>query len=269
MLSFNLSEQENIRLATGLSEMLSGPILIELNDELEHWFNDPSMQSWIKCFAKCGILFNDQVVVYGDVIKELGFKQNEFTTLHCAKLLCLLKLHQVLILPESPMPVEQFQRGFSLLLRSSDNSERILCCRSLSFFNDLPLFVQFARECARSNVVSIFDSVALNNRYAYDTFDEVGWNQLVLKAVFLERPLHQIYGLKSRMNNDLVKTLLDYTRERWLANRLVPKDIVLCFQGFVDAASFESFGHFIANKQNDAVLSQYHDMMKTLTTATE
>jgi hypothetical protein len=78
-----------------------------------------------------------------------------------------------------------------------------------------------AAEGLRSNAVDIFDAIALNNPYPADFLQEAAWNQLVLKAVFLERPLHLIDGLDRRANPKLAQMLVDYACERWAAGRHV------------------------------------------------
>ena len=77
-------------------------------------------------------------------------------------------------------------------------------------------------------MVPVFLAVAHHNSFPTEFFDEEGWNQLVLKAIFVACPLDPIVGLDRRNNPALSHMLADYVRERWAASRDVPWDIWRC-----------------------------------------
>lgn len=76
-----------------------------------------------------------------------------------------------------------------------------------------------AAEGVRSNLVTVFRAVALDNPYPAAHLDEGAFNQLVLKAVFTGSDLDRIHGLRPRWNPDLQRMLSDLVRERTAAHR--------------------------------------------------
>lgn len=82
-----------------------------------------------------------------------------------------------------------------------------------------------AAEGVRSNMTAVFNAVALQNPYPAEYFDDIAWNQMVLKALFVESSLDLIQGLDERANPTLAQMLTDYAHERWSAKRSVPTQL--------------------------------------------
>ncbi|WP_086933858.1 EboA domain-containing protein [Agarilytica rhodophyticola] len=117
---------------------------------------------------------------------------------------------------------------YETLFNSADVQESIVLIQSLAFVPYPEAFVEKAREAARSNITSLFSAIAHDTDYPNKYFDELGWNQLILKAAFLNVPIISIHGLKSRNNESLVTMLRDYAKERQAASRSVPWDLWCC-----------------------------------------
>jgi hypothetical protein len=71
----------------------------------------------------------------------------------------------------------------------------------------------------------VFDAIAFGNPYPTTYFTELAWNQLVLKCIFNDKPIHLIEGIDKRSNQALANTLADFAHERWAAGRRVPSQV--------------------------------------------
>lgn len=102
---------------------------------------------------------------------------------------------------------------------------------AIAFYQSLPLlphpekFKLRAAEGIRTNMSSVFNAVAHYNPYPAKYLDDLAWNQMVLKALFIGTSLHPIYGLKDRNNPQLSQMLIDYACERLAANRTVSSEL--------------------------------------------
>ena len=123
------------------------------------------------------------------------------------------------------------------LLQTADLPEAIAFLRGLPLYPDPALHLMRAREGARSAVRPVFEAVAHANPYPAEAFDEAGWNQLVLKALFIGTALAPIQGLDRRANPALAHMLRDYAHERWAAGRPVSPELWRCVGPFADAAA--------------------------------
>lgn len=74
-------------------------------------------------------------------------------------------------------------------------------------------------EGIRSNIGPVQDAIMLHNPYPAAQLEESAWNQLVMKAIFTDKPVHLITGLDKRANLPLAHTLRDYAHERRAAGR--------------------------------------------------
>ncbi|MEL7074612.1 MAG: EboA domain-containing protein [Cyanobacteria bacterium J06648_1] len=102
---------------------------------------------------------------------------------------------------------------------------------AIAFYQTLPLlphpekFQLRAAEGIRTNMTSVFKAIAHHNSYPAQYLDDLAWNQMVLKALFVGIPLQPIYGLSERNNPQLAQMLVDYARERLAANRTVSSEL--------------------------------------------
>jgi hypothetical protein len=93
-------------------------------------------------------------------------------------------------------------------------------------------------EGIRNNIADVLLAIMCNNPYPSENLNEAAWNQLVLKAFFTEKPIHEIIGLDTRANEKLARTLSDYAHERWAAHRSVNPQLWRCIGKFIDESLF-------------------------------
>lgn len=123
------------------------------------------------------------------------------------------------------------------LFTTADYREQMALYRGLYFLRNATDFTDRAREGLRTNMVGVFDAIALDNPYPARYLSEDAWNQMVLKAMFMQRPMYRIYRIEERKNRQLADIFLDYAEERWSAYRPVSPELWRFVDGFVSDRS--------------------------------
>jgi hypothetical protein len=113
------------------------------------------------------------------------------------------------------------------VFRTGDNAERIALLRALPLLPGPERFTELAVEACRSHVLDVFAAIACDNPFAAQHFPELSFNQLVMKALFVELPLERVIGWRGRINAELRRVATDYEAERRAAGRPVPAGIAL------------------------------------------
>jgi hypothetical protein len=132
-----------------------------------------------------------------------------------------------------------FPERFADLCRTADVAEAV------AFYRGLPLYAAGERleaqaaEGLRTNMRAVFEAVAHASPYPREVFDEARWNQMVLKALFIDSRLHPIQGLDERANPELAAILRDYAHERWAAGRPVPAELWRCVGPFAEGSMLD------------------------------
>jgi hypothetical protein len=152
-------------------------------------------------------------------LKELGFHAPErLSAAELARARLLLAAFEALPAADHPgLATEVFRRG--------DNLERSALLRALPLLPGAERCVELAIEACRTHVLDVFAAIACDNPFPARYFPELNFNQLVIKALFLDLPLERIVDWRARANAELRRIAHDYEAERRAAGRSVPDGI--------------------------------------------
>lgn len=120
---------------------------------------------------------------------------------------------------------EKYLHVLNQLITAADVGELVAFYQALPLLPYLERLQKKASEGVRSNMTAVFNAVALRNPYPAEYFDNLAWNQMILKALFVGSPLNLIQGLDVRANPELARMLTDYAHERQSANRSVSPEV--------------------------------------------
>ncbi|MCR4318017.1 MAG: EboA domain-containing protein [Planctomycetes bacterium] len=131
-------------------------------------------------------------------------------------------------LARASMLVFGVPRSESLLakiLETAEMREHAAVLKALSLFDPEGNLHEIGEEGVRTNIRDVFRGIASGNPYPKRSFSDLAFNQLVLKALFIEVPVSSIVGLAERWTHALGRMAEDYRAERAAAGREVFEDI--------------------------------------------
>jgi hypothetical protein len=106
-----------------------------------------------------------------------------------------------------------------------DNRERQAVLKALPLLPHSERLVALGIEACRTSIQPLFEAIACENPYPAARFPDLGFNQMVLKALFVGVAVDRIIGLDGRLTPELARMATDYASERRAAGRSVPGDI--------------------------------------------
>jgi len=141
-----------------------------------------------------------------------------------------------LVLQRDPRNRERWLGEVERLFRHGDLGELVALYQALPLLPHPESLVARCAEGVRSNMTDVFRAVAHDNPFPSEHLQEPAWNQMVVKALFVDLPLAPVQGLEARANPSLARMLCDYAEERWSAGRPVNPEIWACVGPHADAA---------------------------------
>lgn len=133
-----------------------------------------------------------------------------------------------LILAHPDLAQPGFNERFNTWFNYADEGELCALYRAIPLLPEPQRFVWRAAEGCRTNMKSVFMAVACDSPFPAQYFDDIAWNQMLVKALFTETPLGRVCGLDQRLSTTLAHMVLDFMDERRSAGRDIPVDAWLC-----------------------------------------
>lgn len=156
-----------------------------------------------------------------DILWHNGFISAPGRPLHLhARVLYLLEVAKELQEERAPSFIHE-------LFTRSDTSEQCAILCALPLFSFPQDYLDTAVLATRGYIREVFETIALQNPYPARCFSESVFNQMILKAFFLDVPLAEVVGLPERKNPELSRMAQDFIKERSAAGRPLPDDIEL------------------------------------------
>lgn len=122
---------------------------------------------------------------------------------------------------------EQLPAAVQAAYDEGDSQEKLAVMRALPLLPQGERFVELALDVGRCNELDLFCALATRNPFASRHYNELAWNKLYMKAVFLDVPLTQMIGVEQRNNAELSRMALEYVEQQESAGRRFPNEIWL------------------------------------------
>jgi hypothetical protein len=162
------------------------------------------------------------------------------------------QLARIALMVASYRDQASFAERFDRFCATAEINELIALCRGLAVYPAAALLEPRAREAIRSGIKPVFEAVAHRNPYPSEVFAEDDFNQMVVKAVFIESPLWPIQGLDRRGNPRLARMLVALAQERRAAGRPISREIWRCIVPYADSDAIAALTHaWNAGAEND------------------
>jgi hypothetical protein len=149
---------------------------------------------------------------------------------------------------------ERFNETLDKIIGAADMFELIAIYQAMSLFPNPDRYSLHATNGIRSNMISVFDAIALNNPYPADYFNDLAWKQVVLKTLFVDSRIEQVIGIKRRAHQDLGTALCNTVEERFAAHRPIKLEMWSILGLCADSDMVRKLKGFLEHK--DPILQQ-------------
>ncbi len=171
------------------------------------------------------------VVVSEDQARDLeqtvaGFSVRDWDQFRLARVILLLVLAE--------QEKSTYLETLAALRNTADLRETAAIFSAYPLLPHQEELTESAVDGLRTNIVDVFDAIALNNPFPFRNFSDEEWNQMVLKAIFINRPLYRIVAIGKKSNAALAAAISDLAHERWSAGRQITPEAWRSVIPFVD-----------------------------------
>lgn len=238
--------------------LLSGWLKKRLTPEPFNWFDtelrtlqsQPEQARWFKALGltprklgKADLQPTDIELHAASQLRQ-GLDPTDWSIDQTARICFTLAFHQA--------DDASFAHQVSLLVDTSEINELVAIFRGFALFPHPQALEPKAREAIRSTMRPVYEAMAHRNPYPMEFFDEAAWNQMVVKAFFLDSSIWQIQGVGQRYNLDLSIVLIKLVQERWAADRFIAPEIWRCAVPYANAEGIDVILQALAGKAREA-----------------
>lgn len=167
----------------------------------------------------------------------------------------LVRVYLLSLMAEKSVDEKAFVHQLNLLFDTAEMNEAVALYSAMPVLANGENWLLRATDAVRSNIGIVFDAIAFGNPYPAIHFSELAWNQLVLKCIFNDKPIHQIFGLMERNNASLVQTLSDFAHERWAAGRRVPSQVWRLCSPFLNENLLKDIEYLLSHEDPKDILA--------------
>jgi len=173
-----------------------------------------------------------------------------------------LEISRVFILSSVLEAGEGFLKPVQQLIQVADKTELETFLKYLVFLPEPKDFKFAAVEALRTNIATVFNAISQYNPYPSEYFTLSEWNQMYLKAAFMQQDLKRIVEIDKMANKDLARIISDYAHERWAASRDVDPMFWRPVSNFLEGHLIEDverlFKSEVEREQKAATLVCFH-----------
>ncbi|MDO1499454.1 EboA domain-containing protein [Euzebyella saccharophila] len=179
-----------------------------------------------------------------------------------------------------------FQPKVANLIQVADTGELITFLKFVILLPNAEEYNHVAVEALRTNIATVFEAISMGNPYPARFFNDQQWNQMYLKAAFVQLDLSQILEVDARANKDLARIISDYAHERWAASREIDPLFWRPVSSFIDGTLYQDMKrllesdnpsenragalccHFSDNREAQKLLQNYQQLNHQVTNGT-
>ncbi len=220
--------------------------IIWLRQKAEQIENSKANSSFFLSFSQASRFFKKENLALNESEKveaadlTSGFDPSHWDLLQTARTFLLLSFDR---------EKEEWLAAVNQLFETGDLYEQQALYAALPLMPYPEDLLSRAIDGCRTNMTVVFDAIALNNPFPAKYFPEANWNQLVLKSIFMQRPLYRIQKLDERRNPALADIASDFAHERWAAGREVMPELWRLVAPFIDEKFVTDLKKVLASKE--------------------
>ncbi len=216
-----------------------------LKEQISGILKDSSARKLYLTYSLCATKFSADPL---EQVQVSDISLNQYLLVKNASLLALSRIYVLAkVLNENE---KHFREKVQNLIQIADTGELETFLNYLVLLPN-PENYRFAGvEALRTNIASVFDAIALRNPYPGRYFNDQQWNQMYLKAAFMERNLGDIEAVDDRANKELTRIISDYAHERWAASRTIDPEFWRPVSNFLDGVLIDDMRRLLKSKDD-------------------